>query len=350
MITLFELACNPGVTISARRMASYYSDHGPNSWQHQGSGDVSNNTTSNRQSWQDGGGPRAQPFSAANPFGAGPSLAPSPRPDWAIADDVFWERYGTALRSTQDTWRSLPHLGAMSGQLQPTCGANSLGDLPDDFLDGPSTAIEPWLLQMPAGVDSAVNGRTAPSTSRRRLLFQYKPYSQQDPLHLSEQDIASVLEAAFGKIPLGNTSNGASPSVAPLPSPWLASSPGGAGSPSPWGGSASVGGGGLGVGMGLPTSDVACVVLIKLIMDLYLSQGPQVTFSMVHFMLQRAVVHGDGAAKGRVFDLILNLAVHGELLYDAPADQVPEDDAAVVEAGEMEGNYKYLYWLKCTQP
>ena len=134
--------------------------------------------------------------------------------------------------------------------------------------------------------------------------------------------------------------------MAPLPPPWVASSPGGA-NLGHWGGSASVGGTGLGGGMNIPTSDVVCVVLIKLIMDLYLSQGPQVTFSMVHSMLHRAVVYGDAAAKARVFDLILNLAVHGELLYNAPADQVPEDDATVVEAGKK-GNVfiiiPLLFW------
>lgn len=38
--------------------------------------------------------------------------------------------------------------------------------------------------------------------------------------------------------------------------------------------------------------------------------------------------------QARVFDLLYNLSVHGELLYDAAAEAVPEDAPALAEAGE----------------
>ena len=183
------------------------------------------------------------------------------------------------------------------------------------------------------------------------MLFQYKPYCQQDSLHLSEQDVAAVLEACFGKIPLSESVSNTNTATDSTTSNNVQNSGGGGGGGGeynssegrrssnvhvgggavfPWG----ISGGGGGGGSAQATSDVASVVLIKLIMDLYLLKGPRTAFSMVHFMLQRAVLYGDGAAKARVFDLILNLAVHGEMLYDVPGDQVPpEEDAAIAEAG-----------------
>lgn len=269
-------------------------------------------------------------------LGAASSLCPS----WAISDDMFWERYGTALRGTEGSWRALPHLRALSGQLQVAAASSSFSTScsapSEDMFDGPSSAIDPWLLQPPPNGGSpslAAGGRAqqvaASGGAHRHLLFQYKPYCQQDLLHLSEQDVAAVLEVAFGKVPYGAPKDN-STTAAPTSPPQAVLRP----TSSLWsgaagGGNSTVGGG---AGMNQTPSDVACVVLVKLIMDLYLAQGPQLTFSMVYFMLQRAMVHGDGTACARVFDLIMNLAVHGELLYDAPGDQVPEDDAAVVEA------------------
>lgn len=61
-------------------------------------------------------------------------------------------------------------------------------------------ADEPWLLAAAAyaaeGGTLAV-GRTA--TTRARMLFQYKPYSQQEPLAASEAEVAAVVEAVFGR-------------------------------------------------------------------------------------------------------------------------------------------------------
>ena len=40
-----------------------------------------------------------------------------------------------------------------------------------------------------------------PCVDRRpRLLFQYKPYCQQEPLNLSEAEVAAVIEAVFGPV------------------------------------------------------------------------------------------------------------------------------------------------------
>ncbi len=50
--------------------------------------------------------------------------------------------------------------------------------------------------------------------------------------------------------------------------------------------------------------------------------------------LQAPLLRGEPAVQARVFDLLYNLSVHGELLYDAAAEAVPEDAPALAEAGE----------------
>lgn len=236
---------------------------------------------------------------------AGEAGGPAAIPGWAIAEDVFWARYGVALSQFADSWRPLPHLRALSGQGEATA-APPLALPPDEFLGGATPCIEPWLLLPPGVGEAAGLGRPGAGSAshRRAALFQYKPYLQQDPLHLSDQDVAAVLQVAFGKVPLGGSGGG------------------GAAPPPP------------GPGIGSPTADVACVILIKLVLDMYLGQGPEAAFAAVHLVLRQAVTGGDAGARARVFDLILNLAVHGEMLYDAPGDSVPEDSPAVEAAGE----------------
>ncbi len=49
--------------------------------------------------------------------------------------------------------------------------------------------------------------------------------------------------------------------------------------------------------------------------------------------LQKPLLSGDSATQCRVFDLLYNLSVHGELLFDTAAEAVPEDAPALAEAG-----------------
>lgn len=51
--------------------------------------------------------------------------------------------------------------------------------------------------------------------------------------------------------------------------------------------------------------------------------------------LQAPLLRGEPAVQARVFDLLYNLSVHGELLYDAAAEAVPEDAPALAEAGAL---------------
>ncbi len=53
------------------------------------------------------------------------------------------------------------------------------------------------------------------------------------------------------------------------------------------------------------------------------------------YALKRPVVAGDAAAQARAFDLLHNLSVHGELLYDGAAEAVPKDAPALADAGEV---------------
>jgi hypothetical protein len=54
-------------------------------------------------------------------------------------------------------------------------------------------------------------------------------------------------------------------------------------------------------------------------------------------LLQKPLVGGDAAAQARVFDLLYNLSIHGELLYDTAAEALPEDAPALADAGGLAG-------------
>lgn len=48
---------------------------------------------------------------------------------------------------------------------------------------------------------------------------------------------------------------------------------------------------------------------------------------------QKPLLSGDPATQCRVFDMLYNLSIHGELLYDTAAEAVPEDAPVLAEAG-----------------
>lgn len=214
------------------------------------------------------------------------------------------------MQGTAGKHRNLAFIKALSGEAfspgpieWPTDGA-AAGEA------SPGLA-EPWLVQALSGKEPG-GVKAGASATRPRLLFQYKPYSQQGALNLSQTEVAAVLEAVFGK-PVDPRSGTPTPSPLPRGTP-------GAGTEHNTALSAA--------------GDVGAVVLIKLIMDLYLRVGAQAAFALVLYMFQAPLVHGPPAARCRVFDVLANLAVHAEMLRAAPADNVPEDTEAVAQAGE----------------
>ena len=256
---------------------------------------------------------------------------PGATKELAIDYDILWQRFGTKFSSIPDSaWQSLPHFHSLPLFVS---SPSPVQTTPTALSSTPSPAIEPWLLYQPSQIDtladqypygggaggSAAAGQPPPTRPlQRHLLFQYKPYCQQDPLHLPEQDIESIIEAAFGTLPLSST----------LPPPSTTTT------------STTAQHQHQRLDTSAASSDIACVVLIKLILDMYLRQSPEIACTIIRHILSRALLHAPTpVAKCRVFDFIINVAVHGEMLYEVPGGgcdndtQFPENDVAVERDG-----------------
>lgn len=129
------------------------------------------------------------------------------RPAWSLADDVFQERFQAALSHTEGEWQ--PIRGMML-QLPPTPGPVAAAALRPGGSAGPASAWppEPWQSAV-VGAEAYAHhhleeaGRPGAKASRAQLLFQYKPYSQQEKLAMGEAEVSAVVEAVFGKMGAG---------------------------------------------------------------------------------------------------------------------------------------------------
>ncbi|CAL1374502.1 unnamed protein product [Linum trigynum] len=116
---------------------------------------------------------------------------------------------------------------------------------------------------------------------RARPLFQYRHYSEQQPLRLNPAEVCEVI-AAVG-----------SEAYTPMATPALSSR--------------------LSNNTGKPSMDVAVSVLIKLIIDMYVLD-PGTAAPLTLSMLEEMLLSPKAACRVRAFDLILNLGVHAHLL------------------------------------
>ncbi|WOH02547.1 hypothetical protein DCAR_0521936 [Daucus carota subsp. sativus] len=129
---------------------------------------------------------------------------------------------------------------------------------------------------------------------RPRPLFQYRHYSEQQPLKLNSVEVCEVIAAVCSATP-SPTAN-----LMTMTSKLSSSS-------------------------GKPSMDVAVSVLIKLVIDMYVmdsATAAPLTLSMLEEMLNSPLLD----SKSRAFDLILNLGVHAQLLEPLVAD-----DASTIE-------------------
>ncbi|CAA6654937.1 unnamed protein product [Spirodela intermedia] len=120
--------------------------------------------------------------------------------------------------------------------------------------------------------------------SRARALFQYRYYSEQQPLRLNPAEISDVIAAVCSE-----SSSPTANLMTPTPSSRLNNH------------------------SGRPYTDVAVNVLIKLVMDMYVmdsgSAAPLTLTMLEDMLLSRRVV-----SRVRAFDIILNLGIHAHLL------------------------------------
>ncbi|KAJ4979136.1 hypothetical protein NE237_009916 [Protea cynaroides] len=135
---------------------------------------------------------------------------------------------------------------------------------------------------------------------RARPLFQYRHYSEQQPLRLNAAEVCEVIAAVCSETSLPNSN------------PMTVSSR-------------------LSHNTGKPSMDVAVSVLIKLVIDMYVFDS-QTAAPLTLSLLEEMLISPRLASKVRAFDLILNLAVHAHLLEPMS----PEDPPTIEEECSQE--------------
>ncbi|CAN4101441.1 unnamed protein product [Withania somnifera] len=129
---------------------------------------------------------------------------------------------------------------------------------------------------------------------RAKPLFQYRHYSEQQPLRLNSMEVYEVIAAACSETSAPNTYLMTVPSK-------------------------------LSNNSGKPSMDVAVSVLVKLVIDMYVldsETAAPLALSMLEEMMDSTRLE----SKTRAFDLILNLGVHAHLL-----EPPTTDDASTIE-------------------
>ncbi|KAL3521065.1 hypothetical protein ACH5RR_019214 [Cinchona calisaya] len=137
---------------------------------------------------------------------------------------------------------------------------------------------------------------------RARPLFQYRHYSEQQPLRLNAAEVCEVIAAVCTEASSPNANFVTVSSK-------------------------------LSNNNGKPSMDVAVSVLVKLVIDMYVLDS-ETAGPLTLFMLEEMLNSTRLMSKYRAFDLILNLGVHAHLLEPPPQD----DDSLVDEEYSQEQN------------
>ncbi|KAL1204790.1 hypothetical protein V5N11_017399 [Cardamine amara subsp. amara] len=137
---------------------------------------------------------------------------------------------------------------------------------------------------------------------RARPLFQYRHYSEQQPLRLNTAEVGEVIAAVCSEA-------SSTPSNQMTVSPQLTSK------------------------TGKPSMDVAVSVLIKLVIDMYVLDA-RIAAPLTLSMLEEMLCSTKAACRIRVFDLILNLGVHAQLL-----EPMVSDNATTIEEEYAQETY-----------
>ncbi|WVZ67224.1 hypothetical protein U9M48_016332 [Paspalum notatum var. saurae] len=131
---------------------------------------------------------------------------------------------------------------------------------------------------------------------RARPLFQYRPYSEQQPLRLNPAEISEVI----AEVCLEASSN-ANQSIAPSR---------------------------LSTQNRQPSADMAFSVLIKLVIDMYMMDS-ETAAPLTLYMLEGMLSSQKSSARTKALDLILNLGVHAHLL-----EPMVVEDASLIDKSE----------------
>nr|KYP50761.1 hypothetical protein KK1_027451 [Cajanus cajan] len=137
---------------------------------------------------------------------------------------------------------------------------------------------------------------------RARQLFQYRHYSEQQPLRLNPAEVQDVIAAVCSEASSPNTNVIAASTR-------------------------------LNNNSRKPSTDVAVSVLIKLVIDMYVSDS-RTAAPLILSMLEEMLSSPKTACRVRAFDLILNLGVHAHLL-----EPIIADDASTIEEEYSQESY-----------
>nr|XP_048326407.1 uncharacterized protein LOC107413517 isoform X4 [Ziziphus jujuba var. spinosa] len=192
----------------------------------------------------------------------------------------LWKYFGTAdmpfldqllqpspVTTITDSAFARPHLRAITASKRTRAGPHQIWE------DSPVSTFRP----------------------RAKPLFQYRHYSEQQPLRLNPAEVCEVIAAVCSDEMLSPNANAMTVSSR------------------------------LNNNSGKPSMDVAVSVLIKLIIDMYVLDAviaAPLTLSMLQEMLSSPKM----ACRARAFDLILNLGVHAQLL-----EPMVTDNASTIE-------------------
>eukprot|EP00891_Asterochloris_glomerata_P007033 jgi/Astpho2/7033/Aster-x1415 len=225
-------------------------------------------------------GPTPAAASVSSATGSSSSRTKAPTPAWTVHSNMLEARFvAPAAQSTSP-------------------GTTATAEGPPRT--GPAAAIQEHVRTIvnlkraqTAQQAAQTQGKVKMRDNRPRLLFQYLPYSQQEPLQMSQLDIAALVEAVCGA----------------------------AGASGVWGGFSSDMG-----GKRDEAAQICASILVKLVMDMVLKAGTAVALPLALVLLHRSVSNPSMDIRCRAFDFIYNLSLHAELVHPPPAEPAKAED------------------------
>lgn len=207
-------------------------------------------------------------------------------PSWAMEWDMLSGRYGAFVGDVSHEWKRLSPVSSLKRE-QTTDTKDEMKYWEQSASERLPAMVEslemslvslqnPWMTPKYTQQEVDVGDKQRP-----RLLFQYKPYEEQDRLILSDTELSGAIDAVFSQ-----------------ESSELHEA-----------------------------RDAGMVILIKIIIDAYLEKGPEIAFQQVFTLLKKPLSDGR-TPQCAVFDVISNLMIHSELLYsDSTQSACDGDDA-----------------------
>ncbi|KAK9825377.1 hypothetical protein WJX81_006910 [Elliptochloris bilobata] len=238
--------------------------------------------------WRSTGGEGAAP-SGGGDAGGGADTGPwvleeAGVASWAVPHDMLalrwrgdlpWQRGGAPLTEFQPSLALDHPMESAAAALDPAAAAELRAALRD--------VVATQRAQQASSRGAAPLPRPRLRNSRPRLLFHPQPLAEAEPLDMGADEVATCLDALCWDAPEGPAREA------------------------------------LAGGSGGSARQLCASALVRLVADLWLSAGPSAAFPLALLLLRRILGNEKAAVRARAFDLVYNLAVHGELLFRPPS-------------------------------